>query len=201
MACNLTAGRLVDCKDQIGGLIAVYFVDTYANNIEASSTIANLEMTTGGFTDWSSYGTTSGSTQTLFKYDLRPNLSSMTINTNGDPATGTSFWTQTLSLTLQKLNHDTANELKLITYNRAQIFVEDSNHNCFLLGMENGCDMTGGTIVTGAGKGDLSGYTWEFTAEERYPVIQLAPSAGVATTKAPFDGLYDEDDISIVSGT
>ena len=201
MACNLTAGRLVDCKDQIGGLIAVYFVDTYANDIEASATIANLEMTAGGFTDWSSYGTTTGSTQTLFKYDLRPNLSSMTINTNGDPATGTSFWTQTLSLTLQKLNHDTANESKLITYNRAQIFVDDSNHNCCLLGMENGCDMTGGTMVTGAGKGDLSGYTWEFTAEERQPVIQLAPSAGIATAKAPFDGLSDEADITIVAGT
>ena len=201
MACDLTLGRLVDCKDSIGGLKMIYILPNYCGNIEESATIADSEMTNAGFSDWDTYADPTASKQTLLQYDLRPNLSSMTINFNSDPATGTTFWSQTLSITLQKINHDTTNQLKLASYNRSQIFVRDSMDNIFLLGMNNGVNVTGGTIVTGAGKGDLSGYTLEFTAEEKLPPIQIEPTAGPTTTAYPWDNLDDNSDIAFVTGT
>jgi len=198
MACNLTRGRLVDCKDQIGGLKAIYICKGFNNNISAVATINTTEMTTAGFATWSGQ---SGGATTVFKYDLVPNLSSMTVNINSDNANGTTFFTQTLAVTLQKIDHDTTNELRLMAYSRAQIFVQDENDNVFLLGIDNGCYVTGGTVVTGAAKGDMTGYTIEYGAEERNALIQLPASAGAATAKYPFDGVTDESALTITVGT
>ena len=201
MACNLTRGLLVDCKDQIGGLKKIFFTQSYCSDIRASATFNGtnaLQMDTAGFANWDIYG---GSTVNVFQYDLRPNLSSMTVNINSDPATGTTFFEQTLSITLQKLTVAQTNELKLISYNRSQIFVLDTNDNVFLLGMDNGCDVSGGTAVSGAAKGDMSGYTLEFRAEEKDPMIWLPATAGGGTAKYPFDGLSDEAAVNIAVGT
>ena len=198
MACDITRGRLIDCKDQIGGLKAIYICKTYNNNINAVATINTTEMTTAGFATWSGE---SGGATTVFKYDLVPNLSSMTVNINSDAANGTSFFTQTLSVTLQKIDHDMTNELRLMAYSRAQIFVQDTNDNVFLLGIDNGCHVSGGTVVTGAAKADMTGYTIEWSAEEKNALIQLPASAGAATAKYPFDGLADEANLTITVGT
>mgnify|MGYP003144770548 CR=1 FL=1 len=190
MACDITRGRLIDCKDAIGGLKAIYICKNYNNNIEAVATIANTEMTTAGFATWSGQ---SGSATTVFKYDLVPNLSSMTVNVNSDNANGTTFFEQTLSVTLQKIDHDMTNELRLMAYSRAQIFVQNSLDNVFLLGMVNGCHVSGGTVITGTAKGDLTGYTIEWAAEEKDALIQIPQTAGPATTDYPFDALGDAD--------
>ena len=201
MACNLTRGLLVDCKDQIGGLKKIFFTQSYCSDIRASATFNGtnaLQMDTAGFANWDIYG---GSTVNVYQYDLRPNLSSMTVNVNSDPATGTTFFEQTLSITLQKLSVAQTNELKLISYNRSQVFVLDNNDNVFLLGMDNGCDVSGGTAVSGAAKGDMTGFTLELRAEEKDPMIWLPATAGGGTAKYPFDGLSDEDALNIAVGT
>ena len=197
MACDITRGRLIDCKDAIGGLKAIYICKAFSNNISAEATINTTEMTTAGFATWSGG---SGSI-TVFKYDLVQNLSSMNVTVNSDNATGTSFFTQALSITLQKIDHDTTNELRLMAYSRSQIFVQDALDNVFLLGIDNGCYITGGTVITGTAKGDLTGYTIEWGAEERNALIQLPASAGAATAKYPFDGLSDEANLTITVGT
>ena len=198
MACDITRGRLIDCKDSIGGLKAIYICKSYNHNIEQVAAISGTEMTDAGFDVWS--GQVAAKT-IVFKYPLVQNLSSMTVNVNSDNANGTTFFEQTLSVTLQKIDHDMTNELRLMAYSRAQIFVQDSNDNVFLLGMVNGCHVTGGTVVTGAAKGDMSGYTIEWAAQEDNALIQIPASAGPTTTKWPFDGLADEADLTITEGT
>lgn len=208
MACNLTRGLLVDCKDQIGGLKKIFFVNNYCGNIRSVATITSDEMTDAGFTNWDVAADDGGTDKvTVFQYDLRPNLSSMTVNYNSDPATGTTFFEQTLSVSLQKLSKDQTNEIKLICYNRAQVFVLDNNDNLFLMGMNNGVDVSGGTLVTGAAKGDMTGFTLELRAEETDPLVWIDRTAGVgdnagtATAQYPFDGLADSDKLIITTGS
>ena len=120
---------------------------------------------------------------------------------NADASAGTTFFSQTLSLTLQKISVAEANEIKLICYNRVQIFVQDNNDNVYLLGMNNGWDVTGGTIVTGAAKGDMSGFTLELEAQEKEPIFMIKKTNG-SGTDYPFDQLGDADsELTIVSGT
>ena len=197
MACDITRGRLIDCKDTIGGLKAIYIAKSYSNNVSATAIINTTEMTSAGFATWSCCG----GTVEVFKYDLVQNLSSLSVTINSDNANGTTFFTQALSVTLQKIDHDMTNELRLMAYSRSQIFVQDSNDNVFLLGIDGGCYVTGGTVVTGVAKGDMNGYTIEWGAEERNALIQLPASAGAATAKYPFDGLADEANLTITPGS
>jgi len=198
MACNLTAAIGVDCKDQIGGLKYVYVTNEYYQNIESVDTVtaSTFIMTNAGFSTWQKSDGTAPGTVTVYRYALRPNLSSMTINVNADSANGTTFYTQTLSLTLQKITSATAYQLRLLAYARPQIFVQDNNNQVFLLGYNNGCDVTGGTVVSGVAKGDMSGFTIELSAEELAPFIVL-PAGTPGQDKYPFDGLDDEANLSI----
>ena len=201
MSCNLTAAIGINCKDQIGGLKYIYVCDDYYQNIEEVDTITgtSFDMTEAGFANWvGSAGGAASGTVNLYRYALRPNLSSMTINTNADPNNGTTFYTQTLSITLQKLATATAYQLRLLAYNRPQIFVEDNNGNVMLLGYNNGCDLTGGTAITGTAKGDLSGFTFEISAEEKAPYYQI-PEGTPGQDDYPFDGLGDADASLVVN--
>ena len=56
-----------------------------------------------------------------------------------------------------------------MAYSRPNVIVEDNNGNLFLCGLDYGMEVTGGTIVTGAAMGDLSGYTLELKGMEKVP--------------------------------
>ena len=60
-------------------------------------------------------------------------------------------------------------ELKLLANGMPHVIVEDNNGNKFLMGLEYGASVSGGTIVTGTAMGDLSGYTLTLTAQEKIP--------------------------------
>lgn len=105
---------------------------------------------------------------TFYKYELKGN-SSLTQNIQSSRENGTTAFEQVLELTLPKLSAADNQAVKLLAFGRPHIVVEDYNGNFFLVGREHGADVTGGTIVTGAAMGDLSGYTLTFTGMERIP--------------------------------
>ena len=166
MSCLLTAGRTIPCKDVVGGIKAVYFVNF--GDITAITESADDEITnmTGTFS--------------AYKYDLKGN-SSFEQSFNSSRENGTTFFEQTLNLQFSKLTKEDNKELKLMAYGRPQIVVLDYNDNAFMMGAEHGAEVTGGTIVTGAAMGDLSGYTLTLTAQEVKPANFIA---GVDMTNA-----------------
>ena len=88
---------------------------------------------------------------------------------------------QVLELTLKDLTVAMHKEVKLLTYGRPIILVEDNNGKFFLAGLQHGMDVTGGTIVTGAAMGDLSGYTLTLTGGEKVPANFVDVASGSAT--------------------
>jgi hypothetical protein len=198
MACNITAARGIDCRDAIGGLKAIFFCSSYCSDILASATVTDLSytITTAGFANWDIVDTT----VKVFKYDLVTDLSSFSSAVEADKATGSVMWNQTLDVVLHKVVAADLYQLGLISKNRAQIFVQDSNDNVYLMGTTDGCYLTGGdSIATGAGRSDMNGLTLNFTAKEQAPLYIIPASAGVATAKFPFDGLADEADLTITA--
>lgn len=180
MACDLTKGRALNCRDVVGGLKSVYFAD-YGDAGTAS-------LTDDEITDYSA-------SFTVYKYDLKGNSSfEQTFTTSRD--NGTVYWEQVLNLTLPKLSKEDNKELKLMAYGRPQVWVQDYNDNLFAVGVEHGADVTGGTIVTGAAMGDLSGYTLTLTAMEVLPANFIAG----ATAADPFGGLATSV-VTVTEGT
>ena len=165
MSCLLTAGRTIPCKDVVGGIKAVYFVN-----------FGDL----GTITESADEVTNMSGTFSAYKYDLKGN-SSFEQSFNSSRENGTTFFEQTLNLQFSKLTKEDNKELKLMAYGRPQVVVLDYNDNAFLMGAEHGSEVTGGTIVTGAAMGDLSGYTLTLTAQELKPANFIA---GVDLTNA-----------------
>ena len=170
MACALSLGRIEPCKDVVGGIQAVYFLNyqdltvTYdATNTDAIDTL--------------------GSGLTAYKYELKGTSSfEQAITSSRD--NGTTFFDQTLNLTLHKLSKQSHKEIKLMAYGRPIVIVEDRNGNFFVAGLEHGCEVTGGTIVTGAAMGDMSGYTLVLNGQEQVPANFLdgtLSAAGIST--------------------
>jgi hypothetical protein len=156
MACDITLGRLEPCKNAVGGLTAAYFV----NFGDATGYTYNA-------TDTDAIDSVSG-TPTAYKYDLRgTNSFDQTITSSRE--NGTTFFDQSLKLQLKNLTPAMHKQVKLLSYGRPQVIVEDNNGNLFYCGLEHGMEVTGGTIVTGAAMGDLSGYTLELKGMERIP--------------------------------
>ena len=180
MACDLTQGRKAPCKDVVGGITAVYFAD-YGD-------IGTATLASGEITDFNT-------DFTVFKYELKGS-SSFEQSINSSRENGTTFFEQTLNITLPKLTKEDHNEIKLLAYGRPQIFVQDYNDNLFAVGLEHGAEVTGGTIVTGAAMGDLSGYTLSFTGQEVLP----AQFIDGATAADPFGGLATST-VTVTVGT
>jgi hypothetical protein len=150
MACTLTTGRKLPCKSAFGGIKKVLFAD-----------FGNIGDITVGATG----ETTFDGTLTWFEYDVKGN-SSLETTVTSSRENGTTFYTQTLNLTLTYLDAETQQELQKLAVARPYIVVEDYYSNRFLVGAENGAECTGGTVVTGAAAGDLSGFTLTFEGME-----------------------------------
>ena len=202
MPCLISAARGIDCRDAIGGLKAIYFCSNYCSNILASATVtaSSYIITDADFQDWDIFGTPTSSKVQVYKYDLVTDLSNLTVAIEADKATGSVMYNQTLNVVLHKVVAADLFQLGLIAKNRAQIFVQDSNDNVFLMGIEDGCYLTDGdTIATGTNRSDMNGLTLNFTAKEQDPLYILPASAGPGTAQFPFDGLDDEADLAITS--
>ena len=159
MACNIDTGRTLPCRDSVGGLKNVYFINYDATDSIPLVATAGSEDTVAFDGVWDA---------TNYQYALK-GTSSLTTNIQASRENGTVAFEQVLELTLPKLTKEDNYQIKLLAWGRPRIVVEDYNGNYFLVGREHGADVTGGTVVTGAAMGDLSGYTLSFTAMELTP--------------------------------
>ena len=167
MSCTLTTGRSVPCKDSVGGIKAVYFADY--------GTLGDLT----GITETAYEVTGFGGTPDFFKFDVKGN-SSLEQKITASRENGTAFFEQTLNLTLTKLDLATLEELRILVIGRPHVIVQDYNDNYLLVGAYHGADCTGGTIVTGAAMGDLSGFTLTMAGQEKFPAFFVQESVVTA---------------------
>ena len=150
MACLMTTGRKLACKDAVGGIQKVFFADY--------GTLGTATISAGIVTAFS------GTAYTLYQYDVKSASGlEQTITSSDD--NGTTFFAQSLTLVLTKLGAQTQEELAKLIATRPHVFVLDNNGNYLAVGMTRGTT-TNGTISTGVALGDLNGYSLTITAEE-----------------------------------
>ena len=182
MACSsfIDAGRALPCKDSVGGLKNVYFLE---NDGTDAKTINVVAADYSGDQIISYVGSTSA---TAYRYALKGN-STFEQNITSSRESGTTYFEQVLTLTLSKLSVVDNKAVKLLAFGNPQVIIEDYNGNFFIAGLLNGLDVTGGTIVTGGAMGDLSGYTLTLTGMEKTPANFLKTGT-ISDVKINFDG-------------
>jgi hypothetical protein len=152
MSCLVSKGRLLNCKDQKGGIKSIYFANGTAEDF--GITIATHVVTSLGTLD------------EVFKYEVKATTNTLTETGTSSEDNGTFFVAQALAVTLPKLSADLQAQCQLICAGRPSVFVEDYNGNIVYVGAYNGT-MSNMTKVSGGASADLSGFTLTINAEEK----------------------------------
>jgi hypothetical protein len=187
MSCDIANGRLEACKDAISGLLNIYFINYGALEIQE----VNYDATnTDVIETWPPAARLS-----LYKYELKgANGFEQTIQTSRD--NGTTFFEQVLTVQLKRQDAATHKNVKMLAYGRPRIVVETRDHQFFLSGLDQGCDLTAGAVSSGTAMGDFNGYNLTFTAMEKLPANFLE-----CTTEAGLQAVFNDgtDDALIVT--
>ena len=181
MSCDVTAGRLINCRDIQGGIQAVYIINF--------GDMGAVTVTGDEVTDMSG-------TFQAFRFDVRGAGNSLEQAITASSDNGTVFFEQTLSLSLPKLSKEDMVQFKLLSFGRPHCVIVDNNGNALLAGKEFGLTVSGGSITTSDTMGGMSGTTLTLTGQEKLPSNFISG----ATVANPFAGLSTPT-VTIVQGT
>jgi hypothetical protein len=163
MACAITSGFALDCKDVVGGIKNLY--------------IAPLSSVTTVAANASGYVTAITKSGLFYKYELMPRgANSFTENIQADPATGSVAYEPTLNVVFSKLSQTNSNKFDLLTKNRMAIIVETKDGTFFLAGQYNGMEVNGGTAASGAAMNEFQGFNLTLGGMEKSLSPEVSPA-------------------------
>jgi len=170
MACALTTGFSLQCRDGAGGIKNVYLIelDNVASYTESSGTITAITKASG---------------KVFFKYVLENDTANFAEAITTNRQNGSVYYAQTLQVVLNKLRVAVRNEIKLLAQNRLVAVVETMDGSAWLLGKERGMMVSGGSVASGTAMADRNGYTIDMAADEKEPAYEVSTGilAGLLT--------------------
>ena len=163
MACDITSGFQLGCRDNAGGVRKVYILGDAGAEITAvttAGTFAEIDSMTG--------------TGNFYEFELVKQTSTYAETINASLENGTVFYQQDLTLVFHKMEAEKRNQIKLLSQAPdLKVVFEDNNGKQFLLGQLNGLSVSAGTIGTGTAFGDRNGYEITLTGLEPEPAQEL----------------------------
>lgn len=171
---TLTQGRRLTCKGGLGGMKAISFG----------------VWSEGLLTDVDGEISTMGTLTDVYRYELKNAGNTYVEEIAADAEARTVLYNGTLSVALHKLDLATRNEIKMLAMGELVIFIETYNDDIFVIGKENGAELTGGSIAeTGGAKADFYGTKLTFTTSESDPYSRLDSAGKTAYAAIVVNGI------------
>jgi hypothetical protein len=172
MACAITSGYAIDCRDSVGGIDAVYFAEfgNITSIADSSGTVTGITKATG---------------KRFYKFEV-PTKSTATATSNPQPSTenGTLFFEQSVVLPINKRDATTRNIVTTLAKNKLIAVTKDKDGTYRMYGKEYGLYLDPSTGGTGAAAGDPNGYALTFTGVEKEDFFVVSPSVAAALETA-----------------
>lgn len=172
MACALSQGYVLDCRNSVGGVKEVHLIE--AANITgvtaASGVVSAITKATGA----------------IFRlYQQVKQTSSAEEQVEVSEENGTVFYSQSLKIFLNQLQASVRNEILVLAQQRLVAVVVDRNGNGWLFGQANALVLKSGSkALTGAKMGDRNGYELDFQGFEPSLALQV-PASIISTLQTP----------------
>ena len=163
MACDLTTGFTVGCNDSTGGIAEFWFANMVDDFAVAESATGEASSITGTGLTYYKYETT----------NAQGAASVINDNPTVNDQNGTSYFDQTCTYVLNKMDTAKRNEVKMLARAKLSVIVKDNNGIYWLMGKVNGVSMTAGDTGTGTALGDRNGYSLSFQAQETEPLTEV----------------------------
>ena len=170
--CVLTSGYSLGCRDNIGGVQEVYIGEWNGGS-----------MTYVLGTD-SIIGTFSGATVSFYTFQQEIETASYTENGQFSIENGTSFYEQTLTITLHKIEAALRNKILLLGQGKWRVIVKDQRGIYHLMGYQNPVRVTASTPNLGKAYGDLNGAVITFMTKEPTPAYEVSSTAALSVIRA-----------------
>ena len=163
MACDITSGFALGCRDNAGGIKALYIL---------SGSVSAITDTSDEISDIAGTGI-------FYQFDLQRGTSDFTETINGSTENGTVFYEATVNAVFAKMQTSTRNQVKVLAQNPDLKLVVETNNDVdgskfFYVGRVHGSILNAGQGQTGTAIGDANGYTLTFTATEPNPADVIA---------------------------
>lgn len=171
MACDITSGFTLGCRDNSGGIKNIYILSGSITTI--------TEVSDGLISDISGTGT-------LFKYELTKNTGDLTEAPSPSLENGTVYYEQTVNAAFHKLQASIRNQVKVLAQNPdLKIIVETNNGEetpytgkFFFVGRYRGATLSAGSATTGTTFGDANQYALTFQGLEPQPMDEIQTADG-----------------------
>ena len=183
MSCEISHGRVEECKDSVSGLKAIYIINYDDLNEDNATFDTGTTDEEDELVSWQPAAPLS-----MYKYELKSTANALNTTINASRDNGTTFFTQELVVNLKRQDVVTHKQVKLLSYGRPRIIARSMTDQFFLLGFAQGCDVSAGTIGSGAALGDFNGYQLTFTAEEELPPLFIDAASEADLELAFADG-------------
>ena len=171
MACDITSGFTLGCRDNSGGIKNIYVLSGSISTV--------TEASDGLISDISGSGT-------FYKFELTKNTGDLTEAPTPSLENGTVFYEQTLNVAFHKLQSSIRNQVKVLAQNPdLKIIVETNNGiespytgRYFLVGRYRGATLSAGSATSGTAFGDANQYALTFQGLEPEPMDEIQSSDG-----------------------
>lgn len=153
-SCALTQDYSFSCDVGSGGLKELYLIEleNVASITESSGTLTGITKVSG---------------KIFRKYQLVQDTATAEETIVGNQQNGTLFYSQKVTMIINKQNVSMRNEILLLAKNRLAIVTVDNNDTYRLYGWDQGVRLNEGSAATGTAWGDRNGYTLTFTGNQR----------------------------------
>jgi hypothetical protein len=172
MACLLTSGYSLGCRDGIGGIAEVYIGEWNGSSMTYTLGVDSI------------IGTFSGATVSFYTFQQEIETASFTENGNFSIENGTSFYDSTLVITLHKMDAALRNKILLLGQGKWRIIVKSQNGKYFLMGYQNPVRVSASTPGLGKAYGDLNGAVITFMTKEASPAYEVSSVAALQVITA-----------------
>jgi hypothetical protein len=171
MACDISSGFSLACRDNTGGIKNIYIL--------SGSTPAITESSEGTISDLSGTGV-------FYKFELTKNVGDFTETPTVSLENGTVFYDQIVNVAFHKLQASIRNQVKVLAQNPDLKIVVETNNGVdspytgrfFYVGNRRGANLQGGAGATGTAFGDMNAYSLAFQGMEPEPAEEIATSDG-----------------------
>lgn len=160
MACLLTTGYTLGCRDSIGGIQEVYvanFPGGQTYSLDASDDIIGVGGTTASY------------------YTFEQEMETGEFNQTGAYSTenGTVFFDQQVTVMLHKNDAALRNQLLVLSQANMSVIILDQRGEYWLMGFQNGVRAISGAMNTGKAFGDANGVTITLQGKEPEPAYRI----------------------------
>lgn len=167
MACLLTSGYTLGCRDNIGGIQEVFIGAYNGDSLTYQLGTNNI------------IGTFSGATVSFYTFEQEIETGSYTENGVFSTENGTAFYEQTLTITLHKLDAALRNQILLLGQGKWRIIIKSQRGDYYLMGYQNPVRVSASTPGLGKAYGDLNGAVITFMGKEPAPAYLVSSTAAL----------------------